>query len=114
MYPPYLISSAGMLSVYSFLACLLCRLLLYKLAGLSLYRSLWYVLLGLGCQYSYQFSYDPLSVLQIHGTMCLRTNKAHKLHMNISVTLKPGVKDFKYAKSNQELVEIIYSTNYEI
>jgi len=34
--------------------------------------------------------------------------------MNISVILKPGVKDFKYAKSNQELVEIIYSTNYEI
>ena len=33
--------------------------------------------------------------------------------MNISVTLKPGVKDFKYGKSNQELVEIIYSTKYE-
>lgn len=33
--------------------------------------------------------------------------------MNISVTLKPGVKDLKYAKSNQELAEI-YSTNYEI
>jgi len=43
--------------------------------------------------------------------MCLGANKAHKLHMNISVTLKPGVKDFKYAKSNQELDEIIYSTN---
>jgi len=34
--------------------------------------------------------------------------------MNISVTLKTGVKNFKYAKSNQGLVEIIYSTNYEI
>jgi hypothetical protein len=34
--------------------------------------------------------------------------------MNFSVTLQLDVKEFKYAKSNQELVKISYSTNYEI